>query len=331
MTCTTCVRGLDRWVAIAAVTCAAVSLASVPSRNQSDSSPGKQPAVQSAAQSTAQPAAQPSGPSESDIKSFDGIKSVTRPSRDAIMGFSASSRVMELLVAGGQSVTKGQLLIRGDDAEDAIVVKLQELRSDTDLPVQKAKKAAELAKLEYERYKEAQAKGSASPTEVDRARVSYEAAVIDVGQAEVTQQQEVVQVDRLKARVDKLRIVAPFDGVVDQISVDVGQTVSESDKIIRVVNVNPLWIDVPVPTGRTLDLQPDSKCWVLMDLPGQSSVRLGKVIEVSAVADAASGTRRVRIALPNPSKTVAGVTAYVRFTEPTEAWSKKIAEVGASK
>ena len=97
------------------------------------------------------------------------------------------------------------------------------------------------------------------------------------------------------------------------------------------MNVNPLWIDVPVPTGKTLDLQPDSKCWVLMDLPGQSSVRLGKVIEVSAVADAASGTRRVRVALPNPGKTVAGVTAYVRFSEPPEAWSKKIAEVGASK
>lgn len=319
MTCTTCVRGLDRWVAIAAVTCAAVSPASVPSRNQLEVSQIPQAAIPT------------SGPSESDIKSFDGIKAVTRPSRDAIMGFSASTRVTELLVAGGQTVTKGQLLIRGDDAEDAIVVKLQELRAGTDLPVQKAKKAAELAKLEYERYKEAQAKGSASPTEVDRARVSWEGAEIDVGQADVTQQQEVVQVDRLKARVDKLRIVAPFNGVVDQISVDLGQTVSESDKIVRVVNVDPLWIDVPVPTGRTLDLQSDSKCWVLMDLPGQTSVRQGKVIEVSAVADAASGTRRVRVALPNPSKTVAGVTAYVRFSEPTEAWSKKVAEGGASK
>lgn len=326
MTCTTCVRGLDRWVAIAAVTCAAVSPASVPSQNQSDVSQSPPPEAQIAAQPT-----QPIGPSESDLKSFDGIKAVTRPSRDAIMGFSAASRVMELMVAGGQTVTKGQLLIRGDDAEDAIVVKLQELRAGTDLPVQKAKKAAELAKLEYERYKEAQAKGSASPTEVDRARVAWEGAVIDVGQAEVTQQQEVIQVDRLKARVDKLRIVAPFNGVVDQISVDVGQTVSESDKIVRVVNVDPLWIDVPVPTGKTLDLQSDSKCWVLMDLPGQKSVRLGKVIEVSAVADAASGTRRVRVALPNPSKTVAGVTAYVRFSEPTEAWSKKVAEGGASK
>lgn len=323
MTCTTCVRGLDRWVAIAAVTCAAVSLASVPSRNQSDVSQNAQPSAQ-----TATP---PAGPGESDIKGFDGIKAVTRPSRDAIMGFSASTRVMELLVAGGQTVTKGQLLIRGDDAEDVIVVKLQELRAGTDLPVQKAKKAAELAKLEYERYKEAQAKGSASPTEVDRARVSWEGAEIDVGQAEVTQQQEVTQVDRLKARVEKLRIVAPFNGVVDQISVDLGQTVSESDKIVRVVNVDPLWIDVPVPTGKTLELQSDSKCWVLMDLPGQASVRQGKVIEVSAVADAASGTRRVRVALPNPSNTVAGVTAYVRFTEPTAAWSKKVAEGGASK
>lgn len=325
MTCTIRVRGHDRWVAIAAVawTCAAVSSASIiPSQQQS---PRPEPPAQG------QPSA--AGLSDSDIKGFAGIKAVTRPSRDAIMGFSAATRVMELLVAGGQSVTTGQLLIRGDDAEDAIVVKLQELRSGTDLPVQKAKKSAELARIEYERYKEAQAKGSASQTEVDRARVSSEAADIDVGQAEVTQKQEEVQVERLKARVDKLRIVAPFNGVIDQISVDVGQSVSESDKIVRVVNVDPLWIDVPVPTEQTitLDLRPEGTCWVLMELPGQANVRQGKVIEVSPVADAASGTRRVRVALPNPDKTVAGVTAWVRFREPDEAWSKRLAEGGASK
>jgi len=266
------------------------------------------------------------------LQTYSGVKAVTRPSRDATMGFSLPTRVMEVLAVGGQDVKKGQVLLRGDDNEDSVVVKLQEIRSKTDLPVQKAAKAAELAKLEYVKTVEAGKLSGASPMEIDRAKLTADGAVIDRETAAMQQDQEVIQVERLKARLDKLVIRAPFDGQVDVVMADVGQSTSESDKVVRVVNVDVLWLDVAAPTSLSVDLRlkPGDPAWVLMELPGTPVVRLGKVVEVSPTADSASGTRRVRVEVQNTERVVAGVTSWVRFTEPTGEWKGRVAPARVS-
>lgn len=267
------------------------------------------------------------------IQSYAGVKAVTRPSRDATMGFSLATRVMQVLVAGGEDVRKGQILLRGDDNEDSVVVKLQEIRAKTDLPVQKAAKAADLAKLEYAKLVEAaKISAAASPIEVDRARLTADSAVIDRDTAAMQQEQEVIQVERLKARLDKLVIRAPFDGQIDAVMADVGQSTSENDKVVRVVNIDTLWLDVATPTGMSVDLglKPGDPAWVLMELPGTPVVRRGKVVEVAPTADSASGTRRVRVEVRNSERVVAGVTSWVRFTEPTGEWKGKIAPLAST-
>lgn len=266
------------------------------------------------------------GLSPAQIVSFGGEKCLTRPSRDSTMGFAAPTRITEVLVKGGEEVKKGQLLIRGDDAEDTIVVNLQKIRADTDLPFQKAVKTAELAKVEFERTQLAFDKAAASKQDLDRARLTWEGSDIDAKQAKQQQEQEEMQVTRLVERVNKLQIRAPYDGQVDVVMMDVGQSVSETDKIIRVVNVDPIWMDVPTPTARLneLNVKLGDPAWVLMDLPGEATVLLGKVIEVSPVADSSSATRRVRVEVANKQRRVPGVQAWVRFTEPTGDWKARI-------
>ncbi len=98
--------------------------------------------------------------------------------------------------------------------------------------------------------------------------------------------------------------------------------------MLRIVATDPLWIDVPTPTGQTLTLglKPGDKAWVLLDLPGQPKVWVGKVIEVGAAADPASNTRRVRVELANPNDWPSGMTAWVRFTAPQGEWSTRVVE-----
>jgi len=264
------------------------------------------------------------------IADFGGEKHVTRPSLDATMGFSVSTRVTEVLVKVGERVKAGQLMIRGEDAEEAVFVNLQKLRAETDLPVQKAGKAAELAKLEYDGLLEARSKGAGSSLELGRAKLTWEGAVIDLATAKITQEQEVLQVDRFQARVDKLQLKAPFAGIVDSISADVGQSVSENDKVIRIVNIDPLRIDVPTPTSMTLELglKEGDTAWVLMDLPGAPRVRVGTVVGLSVVADSASATRSVRVEVPNPDGIIAGLNAWVRFREPGGDWKSRLIGAG---
>ncbi len=264
------------------------------------------------------------------IADFGGEKHITRPSLDATMGFSVPTRVTQVLVRVGEEVKEGQLMLRGEDAEEAVFVKLQELRAETDLPVQKAAKAAELAKLEYEGLLEAKSKGAGSPLELGRAKLTWEGAEIDLETAKISQQQEVLQVERFRARLDKLQLKAPFSGKVDSISADVGQSVSENDKVVRVVSIDPLRVDVPTPTSMTLELglKEGDPAWVLMDLPGEARVRAGKVVGLGAVADSASATRSVRVEVPNPEGVIAGLTAWVRFREPSGPWKDRIVPAG---
>ncbi len=267
-------------------------------------------------------------------ESFEGYKCFARPNKDAQMGFSNPNRVTEVLVKSGQRVKKGEILIRGDDEEDLIALELQKVRSKSKSTVDRARAQAELAKLENDKIKLVAQKGdAASPQELDRARLSYEAAKADFETAEVEQRQQEIAVERLQSRVDRARIIAPFDGVVDFVKVDAGQQTNENDKILRVVNVSPLWIDVPALTPETVMLgtKLGDEAWVLMDVAGKPRVMKAKVIEMAPTGDASSRTRQVRLELVNPDRAdgspgelVAGEPAWVRFSAPSEEWNVKL-------
>lgn len=289
-----------------------------------DAASGSQPVERAAARAGAARGLEPSL-----IAAFSTIKAVTRPSRDAVMGFTVPTKITDIVVRGGQEVTKGQVIVQGDEAEDRALLRLQKVRAETDLPVERARKQMELAETEYRIQQEVRAGGGSSDQQLERARLAFEVAKIDVSKAQMEQTQEVIQVDRLESRVQKFRIDAPFDGIVDNVMLDVGHSASENDKVVRVVNVDRLWIDAPAPTQDpvTLLLKVGDRAWVLFDMAGSPIVREGKVIEAAPTADAASRTRRVRVEVANPKgaeRLLAGEPAYVRFTEPAEEFGRML-------
>lgn len=267
------------------------------------------------------------------IREFAGERGFTRPSRDAVMGFSLPTQVKEVLVKGGQEVKKGQMLIRGDDAEDEALLRLQTVRAETNVAVDRARVSYDLATREYERELDLQSKGATTTSSFERAQLGREAGRLEWENAKIQQTQEVIQVDRLKARLDKFRLAAPFDGEVDEVKVDVGQAVSENEKIIRVVNVDSLWVDVQAPMAdpATMTRKVDQPAWVLIDEAGKFRVAQGKVIEVSPVADPGGRSRRVRVEFANPkgeNRLVAGEWVHVRFSAPSDEFTKKLASRG---
>lgn len=257
------------------------------------------------------------------IVEFAGHRSVSRPSQDAVMGFPQPTMVREVASKGGAIVKKGALLVRGDDAEDAALLRLQEVRVSQPLAVQRAKAAMDLANVEYDRLKEVESRGASGVQEVERARLSAEVARIDHLTAINNQEQEELQLVRLAARLERLRLTAPFDGVVDQIMVDAGQSVSEQDKIVRVVQIDPLRIDVNTPTSdpKSATVKVGDAAWVLCDVGGNAMLTEGKVVEVGPTVEAASRTRRVRVELANPSgegQLLSGQAVWVRYSPPSE-------------
>lgn len=256
------------------------------------------------------------------VRAFGGTRAVTRPSKDAVMGFSLPTRITEIVVRGGQDVVKDQLMIRGDDVEDQVFLQLQELRAQSETPVKAAKAAMDLAELEFERVGEVFKNGGSNQQEYDRARLTADRARLDYVAAKESQEQERVGLAARRARVEKLILRAPFDGQIDSVQGDIGQSVSEQDKVVRVVNIDQLWIDVPAPMNdeATLRVKVGDPAWVLVGTAGVPRVMEGKVIEVAPTTDLSSRSRRVRVEVANPkgeNRLIAGDESWTRLTAPS--------------
>lgn len=253
---------------------------------------------------------------ESLARDFGGEAVYTKPGQDATIGFQLSTQVREISVQGGQRVRAGDLLVRGDDAEERALMRAQEVRAKSDIPMRRAIEQHELAKVELERLKEAAASGAANEQEIRRAEVTAIIAGIDVEQARWNGEQEALSLERFKERVERYSLRAPFDGLVESIAVDVGDTLREGDPVARVVSIDPLIIDVNTPIAMAIELEVGGPAWVLVGVPGAPVVKRGEISEISPVAEFASRTRRVRVEMGNPDLLPAGLAAWVRFSQP---------------
>lgn len=271
-----------------------------------------------------------SAASRETVRAFGGIKAVTRPSRDATMGFQVPTQILSILVKGGQKVKAGDPLIRGDDAEDLALVELQRLRAQTRIPIDAAAKARDLALLEFRRTEDAFNKKAANQQEYDRAKLAWERSVLEYDNAVQQAAQEASGLKAREARLAKLTLTAPFDGEIDVIQADVGQSITESKEVLRIVNVDKLWIDAhaSIDDASTHVVKEGDPAWVLVEAVGRPRVLVGKVTEVAPAAHPVARTRRIRVELENRSgsdQILAGDAAWVRFSEPDATVMKSIA------
>lgn len=260
-----------------------------------------------------------------------GIKAVTRPSQDAVMGFSFPTSVLESMVVDGEAVTKGQPLVRADDREAKSGVILQTIRAESTLDVEAERKAMELAQLELEATEQAYEGGGGSSLELDRARLNSETSKLRLDASQQRLQEQRVQLEQLQARLDKYTVAAPFDGVVESVLVSVGDSVRESDPVVRVVSVDPLWIDVATPTQTTMGLTDGDPAWCLVRIGDDVRLLDATIVGISPVADSVTGARRVRVEASNPTALPAGLTVFVRFEKPGSAWAELAANASGNK
>jgi multidrug efflux system membrane fusion protein len=261
--------------------------------------------------------------------SFGGEKSVTRPSRDSTLSYTFPVEIAEVVAHGGTKVKKGDLLIKGRDEEYRYQRDLQKLQAESDLDIQKAQAGVDQAKVEYDAQLKIKEKNTAAaPIELERARTTLIARQVDLEIAKRDHLQQNMQLGYRQSQLDRLFLAAPFDGRVDTVSVEVGEVKRETEPVIRVVATDKLWIDVNTPIAQTLNLalKPGERAWVLMDVPGEPRVHVGRIIEVAADANFEAGLRRVRVELDNPADWPSGLTSWVRFTAPTGDWAAKVVE-----
>ncbi len=109
-----------------------------------------------------------------------------------------------------------------------------------------------------------------------------------------------------------MRLKSPISGTVEQVSVEIGESATALEEVVRIVQTDPLWIDASLPLTRAAALKPGTPVKVAFPEP-HAGLSEGAVIYVATVADAGSSTLKVRVEVPNKAKRPAGEHVQVFF------------------
>ncbi len=153
------------------------------------------------------------------------------------------------------------------------------------------------------------------------AAVDTAAAGINVAIANYAAQEATVR--RYQQLTDYERVVAPFDGVVTQRNVDVGDLVSTDNNtgtsLFTVTRDSILRVSLYVPQSSAIGVAPGLDAEVTVpELPGR--VFAAKVARIASALDPASRTMLTEVDVPNPDGTLrAGLYATVRIEVPRQS------------
>ena len=207
------------------------------------------------------------------------LPGVTEPNRVVNVASEVAGRVEEIPVEEGQTVICGEA--------PCVIVKL-----NTELlqaAYDRFKSEAEFQQRDFDRLLEAQSMGVATQTEVDQARMqaaSYKALM-----------------DSAKAELDRSTIVAPIDGIVNELPIETGEYLQPGTLVAQIVDLSIIKVTVAVPERDVGYLALGDDVTVLANHRGQEQEFTGTITYISQLADASTFTSRVEVSVANDDRT----------------------------
>ena len=262
-----------------------------------------------------------------------GIEAITRPSADRTLSFTREGEIVEMTVKEGDTVKVDQLLVsQCTKVEKAMEARLKAQAEDK-IRVDAQEAQLKQKELDLQKYDTAHKRGGATLLELEHARLEVVIAKLSVQLANFERQQAVSKHKEMTLQIERMSLRSPIDGIVEKIFRRKGEAVDRLKEVIRVVRIDPLWVDVPVPLDLAARLvragpakvrftETKSKADRKRNEEPLTVVIDGKVDRVAAVADAASTTRMVRVEVPNTTGRPAGEHVKVTFppqSEPAKA------------
>lgn len=196
-----------------------------------------------------------------------------RPVQGVTLSAELGGKIVEIAVANGAPVKRGDLLVRIDTSSE-------------EAQLAAAEASVRLAQLSLERSRRLLDKETVSRAEFDAAAAAHEEAV--------------AQADSVRAAIAKKTIRAPFDGRVGIRLVNLGQTVREGDPLIPLQALDPIYVDFSVPQqqlGQLSNGQP-----VRVEVQGVALRAHGLITAINPQIDPATRNVLVQATLSNPDE-----------------------------
>lgn len=238
---------------------------------------------------------------------------VMEPRQTVKLASSALGMVAELKVDRGDTVRAGQVLGKLDDEVERANLELARAKAVNDYEI-----SAHTARLAYLREKFDRANqlvGSKIVSQNTRdeafADMQVEAQQLRVSELEHAEAQ--LEARQAEAVVHQRAITSPVNGVVVERLLSVGEYRNDQSAIMTIAEIDPLYVEVFVPTIYYGQIVIGDVGHVRPEEPVGGRYE-ASVIVVDKVIDAASGTFGVRLTLPNPELVLpAGLKCKIKF------------------
>jgi len=159
-----------------------------------------------------------------DILEFSGI---LFPCRDTVIQSRITSQVDQILVREGDHVKEDQILIKLDTTNEALKLRMAEIE------VEREKIDHEKALWEFNRGKALYERKAIDKEELDKARREQNLTELSVKEAEIN-------LEKTRTILKSAIIRSPFDGTIAKISKYIGDSVTEGEELVRIVDLQEL-------------------------------------------------------------------------------------------
>ncbi|HST29071.1 MAG TPA: efflux RND transporter periplasmic adaptor subunit [Rudaea sp.] len=217
-------------------------------------------------------------------QAWDGIVEAVN---ETTLAAQTNARVLELPVDVGDRVSKGQVLVRFTDVEQSSG------RRSAEGAVAAAKASLVQVEANYKRIADIYARQLVARADLDAATAQRDAARAALASAQA-------QLRSAGQQADYTVVRAPFDGVVTQRFVEIGQAVQsgppQPQPLLALAALDALRAEVTVPQGAAEAIRAHAQATLLLD-GGARRVPAASVA-VLPTADPATHTFRVRVGVP---------------------------------
>ena len=240
----------------------------------------------------------------SDINVNAEFSGEVRARVESRLGFRVGGKIVSRKVDVGSVVKRGQALM-DLDPQDLKLSQAQALAA-----LRAAETSRDLASAELKRYQELRDKNFVSQAILDAKLSAAKSAQAQVDSAQAAYR-------GMSNQAGYASLESDIDGVVTSVDAEVGQVVAPGTPVVRVAKTDEKEIVFGVPEDKVDTLRAISDVHVRLWATPDKAV-LGKIREISPVADPSTRTYAFRVSIPaSLSEAKLGMTALVAFASRT--------------
>jgi RND family efflux transporter MFP subunit len=224
--------------------------------------------------------------------------SVSEPLEWSSVASAEQGVLAEVSVRVGQVVRRGDILALLDSQDLQQAILLAQMKADSKAAIAAAEAVLKLRKSQHDNLIGLSKDGHSNPLEIAQSTAQYEQAQAELMLAQEQRQQNLQEVQRLRALLERRTVRSPIDGVVTEVHRRVGEYVSANQpQVATVYNLDQLRVRFYLLPEQVDQLQLQQPINVLLTTSEVPS----KIEFISPVTDPKTGLSRVDVLINNLS------------------------------